>query len=85
MQDNTVRGDTTNLGYHWGYWGNLQKGDTPAMPLSDAAIRSLKPKEKSFKISDFEGLFLTVKSTGSKLWHFKYRIDGKEKRLSIGI
>ena len=55
------------------------------MPLSDAAIRSLKPKEKSFKISDFEGLFLTVKSTGSKLWHFKYRIDGKEKLLSIGI
>lgn len=55
------------------------------MPLSDAAIRSLKPKEKSFKISDFEGLFLTVKPTGSKLWHFKYRIDGKEKLLSIGI
>lgn len=56
----------------------------PTMPLSDAAIRSLKLKEKSFKVSDVEGLLLTVKPTGSKLWHFKYRIDGKEKLLSIG-
>ncbi len=55
------------------------------MPLSDAAIRVLKPKEKPYKVSDFEGLFLTVKPTGSRLWHFKYRIDGKEKLLSIGM
>lgn len=55
------------------------------MPLTDAAIRNLKPKEKPFKVQDFEGLFLFVKPTGSKLWQFKYRIDGKEKLLSIGI
>jgi integrase len=55
------------------------------MPLTDAAIRNLKPKVKPYKVSDFEGLFLFVKPTGSKLWQFKYRIDGKEKLLSIGI
>jgi hypothetical protein len=48
-------------------------------------MRNLKPKEKLFKASDFEDIFLFVKPTGSKLWQFKYRIDGKEKLLSIGI
>ncbi len=54
------------------------------MPLSDATIRSLKPREKPYKVSDFDGLFVLVKPTGSRLWQFKYRLDGKEKLLSIG-
>ena len=55
------------------------------MPLSDIQIRNLKPREKSFKVSDFEGLFVLVKPNGSKLWQFKYRMYGKERLLSIGI
>jgi integrase len=54
------------------------------MPLSDATIRNLKPREKAYKVSDFEGLFLLVKPSGSRLWHFKYRIDRKEKLLALG-
>ena len=55
------------------------------MPLSDVTIRNLKPRDKAYKVADFEGLFITVKPTGSRLWHFKYRIAGKEKLLSIEI
>jgi Arm DNA-binding domain len=29
-------------------------------------------------------LFLLVTATGSKLWRFKYRFDGREKLLSFG-
>ena len=55
------------------------------MPLSDATrFRALKPRDKPYKVSDFDGLFLNVKPTGSRLWQFKYRIGGKEKLLSIG-
>lgn len=54
------------------------------MPLTDATIRNLKPRDKPYKVSGFEGLFLLVKPTGSRLWHQKYRIDGKEKLLAIG-
>jgi integrase len=54
------------------------------MPLSDIKIRNLKPKEKPYKVSDFEGLFILVKVSGSKSWRFKYRLDGKEKLLVIG-
>lgn len=54
------------------------------MPLTDATIRNLKPRDKPYKVSDFEGLFILVKPSGSRLWHQKYRIDGKEKLLAIG-
>lgn len=54
------------------------------MPLSDVKIRNLKPKEKQYKVSDFEGLYILVKPTGSKLWQMKYRYFGKERLLSFG-
>jgi integrase len=54
------------------------------MPLSDVQIRNLKPREKPYKVSDFEGLFLLVTPAGSKLWSVKYRLYGKEKKLSLG-
>jgi integrase len=55
------------------------------MPLSDIQVRNLKPRDKAYKISDFEGLFVLVKTNGSKLWQFKYRLSGKERLLSIGV
>ncbi len=54
------------------------------MPLSDIKIRNLKPGDKAYKVSDFEGLFLLVKVSGAKSWRFKYRVDGKERLLVIG-
>ena len=54
------------------------------MPLSDAAIRSAKPKEKPYKLSDGGGLYLLVNPNGSRLWRLKYRVATKERLLSIG-
>jgi len=55
------------------------------MPLKDVTIRSVKPKERAYKLADEKGLFLFVKPNGSKSWRFKYRFAGKEKLLSIGL
>ncbi len=55
------------------------------MALTDAKIRNLKPKDRPYKIADFDGLYIHVTPKGSKLWRFKYRILGKEKLLAIGI
>ena len=55
------------------------------MPLSDIQVRNLKPRDKTYKVSDFEDLFVLMKANGSKLWQFKYRVYGKERLLSIGI
>ncbi|MCR9149818.1 MAG: tyrosine-type recombinase/integrase [Rhodobacteraceae bacterium] len=55
------------------------------MPLTDAKLRTLKPKDKPYKVGDFQGLYVTVTPTGSCLWHLKYRFEGREKRLSFGM
>ena len=54
------------------------------MPLSDIKIKNLKAEEKPYEVSDFEGLVILIKVSGSKSWRFKYRVDGKEKLLVIG-
>ncbi len=54
------------------------------MPLTDIEIRSAKPGDKDFKLSDGGWLFLMVTTSGSKLWRMAYRFAGKEKTLSLG-
>jgi integrase len=54
------------------------------MRLSDVAIRKIKPGVKPAKLSDGGGLYLLVNPTGSKLWRWKYRVQGREKLLSLG-
>jgi integrase len=54
------------------------------MPLSDVKVRSAKPREKFYKLTDGDGLYLHVTEKGSKLWRFRYRFDGKEKLLALG-
>lgn len=54
------------------------------MPLSDTAIRAIKPREKAYKVADEKGLFILVNPGGSRLWRLKYRIAGKEKVMALG-
>ena len=53
--------------------------------LTDAKIKTAKPTDKDRKLSDGKGLFLLIKKTGGKYWRMKYRIEGKEKLLAIGV
>lgn len=55
------------------------------MALSDEHIRKAIAKAKPYKLTDGKGLFLLVTPRGSRLWRFKYRFDGKEKQLALGI
>ena len=55
------------------------------MPLTDTKARTAKPKEKAYRLADSGGLYLEVMSNGSKYWRWKYRFDGKEKRLALGV
>jgi integrase len=55
------------------------------MPLTDIAARSAKPREKPYKVADERGLFLLVQPSGGRLWRFKYRFGGKEKKLALGV
>lgn len=53
-------------------------------PFTDTKVKTVKPTEKPLKLFDGWGLYLLVTPTGGKLWNLKYRIDGKEKKLSLG-
>jgi integrase len=54
------------------------------MALTDVAVKAAKPKDKPYKLFDERGLFLLVTPNGGRWWRFKYRIDGREKLLSLG-
>jgi len=54
------------------------------MPLTAISIKNAKHKDKTYKIFDGKGLFLQITPNGGKWWRLKYRVDGKEKLLSLG-
>ena len=55
-----------------------------AKGLTDPKIRSAKPRNKQYKMYDSRGLFMIIAPSGGKWWRVKYRLDGKNKTLSLG-
>ncbi|ANW23718.1 hypothetical protein BA953_05505 [Vibrio coralliilyticus] len=53
--------------------------------LSDKEIKSAKPKEKEYILSDGDGLRLRVKPNGSKLWLLNYTHPIKRKRINLSL
>lgn len=60
-------------------------GVLPAMPLTASSAKAAAPKDKDYKLSDEKGLFLLVRKNGGKYWRMKYRHQGKEKLLALGV
>lgn len=52
--------------------------------LTQVGVLAAKPREKPYKLSDWNGLYLLIETNGSKLWRFRYQFDRKEKMLSFG-
>ena len=55
------------------------------MKLTDAIILSAEPRSKPYRLFDGLGLYIEVAPSGTKAWRLKYRFQGKEKRLSLGV
>jgi integrase len=54
------------------------------MPLTDTAIKALKPKASRYTVTDARGLVLEVFPAGGMLWHYRYRLNGKQERVTLG-
>lgn len=54
-------------------------------PLTNNEILKAKPREKDFTLHDGDGLFLLVKSTGKKLWRFRYQRPGSSSRTNLSL
>ncbi|MFQ6404737.1 Arm DNA-binding domain-containing protein [Methylophilus sp. 'Pure River'] len=55
------------------------------MALSDTVLCNAKLGEKPYELYDERGLYLIVNPNGGKWWRLRYRLDGKEKTISLGI
>lgn len=54
------------------------------MALNDAKVKAAKPREKPYKLTDGNQLYLQVTTAGSKLFRMNYAFAGKQRTLSIG-
>lgn len=52
--------------------------------LTVKQIEAAKPKEKPYRLLDGNGLYLYVPVSGKKVWQMRYKIEGKEKVLTVG-
>jgi hypothetical protein len=55
------------------------------MALTDFKVRTVKPLDKPFKLTDGEGRHLILNPNGSKYWHLQCRFGGKQKMLALGV
>lgn len=54
------------------------------LPLTAIALRNAAPRDKSYRLYDGGGLYLEVFPWGAKLWRYRFKVEGAERRLSLG-
>ncbi|QCV81141.1 integrase domain-containing protein [Enterobacter ludwigii] len=54
-------------------------------PLTNAEVLRAKALEKDLTLHEGDGLFLVVKTSGKKLWRFRYQRPATKQRTMIGL
>jgi integrase len=52
--------------------------------LTDAAALKRKPSDTRIEIHDGNGLYLVIQPSGAKSWAYRYRVEGKSRKLTLG-
>ncbi len=52
--------------------------------LTDATLQALKPRDKPYKVTDGEGMYVVVSPSGTKAFRYDYRLNGNRETLTIG-
>src|SRR5258708_36261799 len=52
--------------------------------LTDAALKHLKPKEKIYKVTDRDGMYVLVKPSGTLSFRLDYRVNGRRETVTFG-
>lgn len=52
--------------------------------LTDVALKALKPKEKSYKIADRDGMYVRVMPSGAISFRLDYRLNGRRETIYLG-
>jgi integrase len=54
------------------------------MALTDTGLKALKAKDRPYTLADERGLYVEVFSTGGIVWRYRYRLNGKQEKLTLG-
>ena len=54
-------------------------------PLTNNEILKAKPQEKDFTLHDGDGFFMLVKTSGKKLWRFRYQRPKSSSRTNLSL
>jgi integrase len=52
--------------------------------LTAAWVSRAKPKDRPYKLSDRDGLYLLVEPSGGRVWRMNYRIHGRQRTITFG-
>ncbi|WP_374354294.1 tyrosine-type recombinase/integrase [Thermomonas sp.] len=52
--------------------------------LTDTKLRTLRPRESAYRIADANGLCIEVRTSGAKVWRYRYRHAGKPSIITMG-
>ena len=52
--------------------------------LTELAIKRAKPKDKQYKLTDGDSMYLRIYPDGKKYWQLQFWFEGKQKVLSFG-
>jgi hypothetical protein len=52
------------------------------MAPTDTALKA--PKDKTHTPADERGLYVEALPTGGVIWRFRYRLNGKQEKLTLG-
>ena len=52
--------------------------------LTETKLKSIKPTDKTYKISDRDGLYVAVSKTGAISFRYDYRINGRRETITFG-
>ncbi|HAV1831949.1 TPA: tyrosine-type recombinase/integrase [Enterobacter hormaechei subsp. steigerwaltii] len=53
--------------------------------LSATAVQKAKPTDKDYDLPDGQGLSLSVRASGNKIWRFRYQRPGSRSRTNITL
>jgi hypothetical protein len=62
----------------------MSEGAKRKTGLTANAVKHARPRDKDYKLSDRDGLYLLVKTTGIRYWRMNYRFGGQQRTLSFG-
>lgn len=66
------------------FMGTFTKSKGRNMAMTDTKLRNLKPGAKAYQEADESGLFVEIMPGGAKVWRMRYRLAGKQEKVTLG-